>query len=513
MRQLSSLDAQFLAIESPRTVGHVSGLAVLDPSTAPGGRLALADVCRLVAERLPLLPPLRWRLVPVPLGLDHPSWVEDPDFDLEFHVRELALPPDAGERKLAEQVARIVSRPLDRSRPLWEMYVIHGLPDGRVALLTKIHHAVVDGVSGAEIFSALLDIAPEGRDPVPADDHELAERVPGDLELLARAIAGLPLQPLRALRAAPRTLPYLQALPGVRDVPGLGTVSRLAQRVVPGGPDRDVLEFTTQPAPRTPFNGPISAHRRFAFTELPLDVVKAIKDEHGCTVNDVVVALCAGAVRRWLIARGALPADPLIAMVPMSVRTSEQFGTFGNRVSMMVVPIATDEPDPRRRLERIHEVLRTAKERHRALPANLLTDATRFIPPAVAALAARTALSVLADRRPPVNLIISNVPGPQFPLYCAGARLEAHYPVSAIADGVGLNMTVMSYLGRLDFGIVADREQIDDAWALTHGLREELAALEALRPRFAKAPAPRRNGGPQRPRRASRRGSPRADPS
>jgi diacylglycerol O-acyltransferase len=509
VRQLTSLDAQFLAIESPRTVGHVSGLAILDPSTAPGGTLEAADFCRLVAERLPLLPPMRWKLVEVPLGLDHPSWVEDPDFDLDFHIRELALPPGADDEKLGEQVARIVARPLDRSRPLWELYVIHGLAAGRVAMLTKIHHAVVDGVSGAEILSALLDPTPEGRD-VPDQRPAGPERVPGELEMLGRALLNLPMQPLRALRAAPATLPYLQALPGTRELPGMGIVSRLARRLTPGSPSADVLEFPTTAAPKTPFNGPISPHRRFAFGQLSLDAVKDVKNEYGFTVNDVVVSLCTGAVRRWLVEHDALPAEPLLAMVPVSVRTQEQFGTFGNRVSVMVVPIATDEPDPLRRLERTHDTLMTAKDRHRALPADLLTDVTRFIPPAVAARAARTTLSVLAGTRPPLNLVISNVPGPRIPLYCAGARLEAHYPVSVITDGVGLNITVMSYLDHLDFGLVADRELVPDVWSMIDGLREELAALQALSPRFERAPAPRRNGGPRRPPEASRRGSPRA---
>jgi hypothetical protein len=199
--------------------------------------------------------------------------------------------------------------------------------------------------------------------------------------------------------------------------------------------------------------------------------------------------------------------------VPVSVRSPEQVGTFGNRVSVMVVPIATDEADPRRRLDRTHDVLLVAKDRHRALPADLLTDVTRFIPPAVAARAARTTLGVLAGRRPPLNLVISNVPGPRIPLFCAGARLEAHYPVSVIADGVGLNITVMSYLDHLDFGIVADREMVPDVWSMIEGLREELDELTQLTPRFWKAPAPRRPARRRRPRPASPAGSPPADRS
>jgi WS/DGAT/MGAT family acyltransferase len=482
MRQLTTLDTQFLAVESARTYGHVGGLAVYDPSTAPGGRLNVEDLCRLVGERLHLLPPFRWRLVRVPFGLDLPYWIEDPDFDLDFHIRESAVPPPGDDQRLAETVARIFARPLDRNRPLWEIYLIHGLPEGRVALLTKIHHAVVDGVSGAEILSVLLDPSPEGRDLPAAGAPNGGERVPGDLSMLGRGALGLARHPLRMLRSVPKTLPHLTELPGVTALPGGPAVSKGVGRVRSVITRRDpaVLEMTTARAPGTPFNAPISPHRRFAFGQLSLDAVKALKKQCGCTVNDVVVSLCAGALREWLLERDALPDEPLVAMVPVSVRTPEQRGQFGNRVSMMIVPIATDEPDPQRRLARTHELLLSAKERHRALPADLLTDATAFIPPAVAALAARTTMEILGRTRPPLNVVISNVPGPRDPLYLAGAQLEAHYPVSVVVDGVGLNITVMSYLDHLDFGIVADRELVEDAWELLKGLRHGLSELTAL---------------------------------
>jgi diacylglycerol O-acyltransferase len=481
MRQLTTLDAQFLAVESARTYGHVGSLAVYDPSTAPGGTFEIADLCRLVGERIHLLPPLTWRLARVPFGMDLPYWTEDPDFDLDFHIRESAVPPPGDDRRVAETVGRIFARPLDRGRPLWEIYLIHGLPDGHVALLTKIHHAVVDGVSGNEILTVLLDPSPEGRELPPPDRAPSARRMPGDLEMLGRGVLGMPRQPLRALRSIPTTLPNVTELPGVNAMPGGPTVSRAVGRVrsAIARSDPAVLEATTARPPRTPFNGPISAHRRFAFGQLSLDAVKALKGTLGLTVNDVVVALCAGAVRQWLLDRDALPGDPLVAMVPMSVRTEEQRGTFGNRVSMMIVPIPTDEPDPARRLQRTHELLISAKERHKALPADLLTDATAFIPPAVAALAARTTMQIVSRTRPPVNLVISNVPGPRNPLFLAGAQLQAAYPVSVVVDGVGLNITVMSYRDHLDFGIVADREQVDDVWSMLEGLRTELVAFEA----------------------------------
>ena len=476
MRQLTSLDAQFLGVETASTYGHVGGLAVYDPSTAPGGTLEIADVCRLLSERMHLLPPFRWRLVPVPLGIDLPYWVEDPDFDLDFHIRESAVPPPGDDLRLAETVARIFARPLDRSRPLWELYLIQGLQDGRAALLTKVHHAMVDGVSGNEILGVLLDSSPEGRELPPVPDEPAGERVPGDLEMLGRGLLGIPRQPLRALRSLPSALPNLTALPGANAFPAVPRITGALSRV--RGDDPSVLEVTTARPPKTSFNGRVGPHRRFAFGSLSLETVKRLKNELGITVNDVVVALCATAVRDWLLDRDELPEDPLVAMIPVSVRTEEEAGTYGNRISTMIVPIPTNVEDPRERLLRAHEYLRSAKDHHRALPADLLTDATSFIPPAVAARAARTTMDILGRTRPPLNLVISNVPGPREPIYCAGAELQANYPVSVVIDGVGLNMTVMSYRDHLDFGIIADRDQVDDAWALMDGTAAALDELE-----------------------------------
>jgi WS/DGAT/MGAT family acyltransferase len=478
LRQLTGLDAQFLALETARQSGHVGGLAVLDPSTRANGRLELADVQQMIAERLPLLPPFRWRLKPVPLGLDYPYWIDDPDFDLEYHVRELALAPPPTDAKLGEQVARIFARPLDRARPLWELYLIHGLQGGRVGLLTKIHHAAVDGISGAEIMSVLLDYTAEGRDPPPADDSR-TDAEPSDLSMLARGLLGWPRYVERVLRSLPSTLPNLEDTPIIGDVPGAATLGRSAARIaraLRGRPSR-MLERTTLSPPRTSFNGRVSPHRRFAFGRLSLADVKAVKHAYGVTVNDVVVALCAGAVRRWLVEHEELPDGPLVTQVPVSVRTDEQRGTYGNRIGMMSVPLFTNEADPLKRLQLTHEALRAAKERHKALPAQLLQDATQFIPPAVFARAARVSFSLAATRTPIWNLVISNVPGPQIPLYCAGARVEANYPVSVITDGLGLNITVMSYCGNLDFGIVADREQMRDVWNLIPWLGESLREL------------------------------------
>jgi WS/DGAT/MGAT family acyltransferase len=493
VRQLTALDEQFLALEGPRHYGHVGGVAVLDPSTAPGGKLELADLQYTIAERLPLVPPFRWRLVEVPFDLDYGYWIDDPDFDLDFHVRELALPAPGNDQQLAEQVARIFARPLDRARPLWEIYLIHNYGGDKVVLLTKIHHAVVDGLSGAEIMGALLDLSPEGREP-PPPLKDAGDTQPGDLELLARGLAGLPRYPLRLLRSVPRALPNIDEVPSLAGIPGLkaaGRVAETAQRALGGG--RRVVGRNDLVPPRTSFNGRVSPHRRFAFGQLSLDDVKAIKNEYGATVNDVVVTICAGAVRRWLIEHRELPAEPLVAQIPVSVRTEEQYGTYGNRILIMSAPLFTNEADPVKRLELHHEALLEMKERHKALPAELLQDANQFVPPAVFSRAARLSFTLASSGRgrPAWNLVISNVPGPQFPLYLAGARLEANYPVSVVTDGLGLNITVMSYCGHLDFGIVADREQMPDLWSLIDWLRDE---VEELRPARATQEAARRNG-------------------
>src|SRR4051812_6026869 len=358
MRQLTSLDAQFLALESARQSGHVGGLAVVDPSTAPGAEFGCATVQELLRERLPLLPPMRWRLAEVPFGLDYPYWIDDPDFDLDYHVRELALAKPGNDDQLAEQVARIVSRPLDRARPLWELYVIDGLKSGHTAVLTKIHHAVIDGMSGAEIMGLLLDLEPEGRELPPPPETERDDHAPSELEMLGRGLLGLPRYPVRALRALPRTVPNLEETP-FGALPGAGLLGGLARRVARrDGPKADQLI-----APKTSFNGRITPHRRFAFGRLDLEDVKEVKNAFGVTVNDVVVSICAGAVRRWLIAHDELPDGPLVAQIPVSVRSSEQVGTYGNRIMLMSAPLFTDEGDPVARLAETHEAMGDMKAR------------------------------------------------------------------------------------------------------------------------------------------------------
>ena len=477
MRQLSSLDAQFLAMETPRQTGHVAGLGIYDTSTTPTGQLTCADLKQLLADRLHLLPPLRWRLVEVPFNADYPYWVDDPDFDLDFHVRELALPAPGDESQLAEQVARLHSRPLDRARPLWEIYVISGLREGHTAVYTKIHHAVIDGVSGAEITGMLLDLTPEIQQTTPEQPLKAGRR-PSQAEMLARAAIGLPRYPWRLARSIPSAIPNLEDTQLVA-IPGAATLGRVVSRMQSRLAGTERVARTDLKTPKTSFNTRISPHRRFAFGQLDLDRVKAVKTAYGVTVNDVIVTICAGAVRRWLKEHHELPQAPLVAQIPVSVRTTEQAGTYGNRILMLSAPLFTDIKDPIERLRRTSEELQVMKDRHRALPAELLQDVNHFVPPALFSRAARATFKLSTTvGRPQWNVVVSNVPGPQFPLYCAGARLVAHYPVSVITDGLGLNITAMSYDGHVDVGIIADRDQMPDVWQLIGWLDDSLAELE-----------------------------------
>jgi WS/DGAT/MGAT family acyltransferase len=482
VRQLTSLDAQFLAMESGGTYGHVGALALFDPSTAPGGSVTCDDIAAVVAGRIDQLPPFHQRLVRVPLGLDHPYWIEDPNFDLGFHIRDTAVPPPGDDKQLAETVARIFARPLDRRRPLWELYVIHGIAGGKVGMLSKVHHAAVDGVSGAEILGVLFDLEAD----TPAEQNPgktfKPERRPSELEMLGRGLLGLPRFPFRAARSLPTAIAALPAFPGQALMPGVPQLQRAlaeVQRNLGGSKDAGLVELRAARAPKTRFNGKISPHRRFSFGSLSLEDVKAIKDELGIKVNDVVVALCASAVRDWLLERGELPDEPLVALVPVSVRTKEERGTFGNKVTGMILPIPTDVADPRERLMRAHSLLKRAKGQTQGLPASLMTDVSNFLPPAIFSRAARVALDVTGRVRPALNLVISNVPGPPVPLYCAGAQMEGHFPVSVITDGVGLNITVMSYLDHIDFGVVVDRDMVDDAWTFVDSLERALEELKA----------------------------------
>ncbi|MEO6144878.1 MAG: wax ester/triacylglycerol synthase family O-acyltransferase [Dermatophilaceae bacterium] len=476
MEQLSGLDGAFLAMETRSVFGHVGSVCIVDTGVDPGAgpALTLEHLTRVIESRLPLVPLFRRRLVTVPLGLDHPYWIQDPDFDIAFHVRELALPAPGSDRQLTDQVARLHARPLDRGRPLWELYLITGLGGGRAAIYSKIHHAAIDGVSGGDILTAVLDTTAQGRDLPPVEAFE-GEPPPDPLLLLARSAVSLAFQPMQAVKVVAdlaRSVPLLANAIG----------SPLAQRLT-GKESGDLLSQTGLRAPSTPFNAPLSRHRRCAFTDLPLAEVKALRGSSGrpgLTVNDVVMALCAGALRRWLQLHHALPDAPLIAAVPVSVRTRDQKGTYGNRVSMMLAALPTNLSDAGVRLGAMHEAMRAAKDQHGAISAGLLADVSQFAMPALANQAWRLSARLrLMERVSPFNLIVSNIPGPRVPLYLAGAEVLSYHPVSALVDGQGLNITVMSYRGNLYFGLIACRKLVPDLEVMAGYLREELDALTA----------------------------------
>ncbi|MGV9308989.1 WS/DGAT/MGAT family O-acyltransferase [Nonomuraea sp. NPDC003727] len=464
MAQLSALDAQFLNFETATNVANIAGLAVLD------GPLLRRDLQDLLTQRLPHVAAMRRKLAPVPFGLDHPYWVHEDDLDLDYHVREIGLPPPGDDRQLAEQVSRLHARRLDRNRPLWEIYLIHGLAGGRTGLYTKIHHAAVDGVGGADVLAVLLDLTPVPAPP-PEVEPEPDEPAPSPLEMVGRALTRLAANPAQAVKFAARAVPHLDEIPVVSKVPGVELVSGLARTLAGTG---DAPALPALPAPRTPFSGPISAHRRVAFVSLPLEEIKEVRKAFGVTVNDVVMAVCAGGLRAWLAAHGGVPDRPLVAGVPFSVHERGP----GNQVTIMTAPLAVHVEDPVARLEQVQAAMDRIKERFSLSPARWLREFSESMPAALMGLAARSAFQLVGHTAPPINVTISNVPGPQFPLYVCGARLLTFYPVSVITDvSGGVNITCFSYDGVLNIGVVTDRDMIPDAWEITDSLRDALAEL------------------------------------
>jgi WS/DGAT/MGAT family acyltransferase len=469
MQQLTGLDAAFLALETANATGHVGGVCVLDPSGAPEP-LTLARLTEVLGERLPQVPVLRRKLLTVPWGLDQPYWIDDADFDIEYHIREIALPRPGSDAQLGEQVSRLHARPLDRSRPLWEIYLITGLARRRAAVYTKIHHAAIDGASGAELLTVLLDLVPAGRE-LPASEPFQPARPPGLPVLAALAAAKLAWRPVQTVRITSEL---------VRVLPSLAPALSMLAGGVLGLNRGDGSVISTRPgrAPATPFNRPITPHRRVAFRSVSLDSVKRVKNAFGVSVNDVVMAMCAGALRRWLADHDALPESPLIAMIPVSVRDPASKGALGNKVSAMLAVLPTHVTDPELRLDIVHAATKLAKAQQAAIPQGLVDQISDFAPPALTARAARVVFATgVLNRLPPFNICISNVPGPNVPVYLCGARLLAHYPVSVVTDGQGLNITLVGYLGQLHFGLVSCRELVPDIDGLADYLVDELEVL------------------------------------
>ncbi|HEY5646298.1 MAG TPA: wax ester/triacylglycerol synthase family O-acyltransferase [Pseudomonadales bacterium] len=466
MQQLSAQDASFLYLETPTTPMHIGGIMIYDPSTVRGGKQRFKDILRAIESRLHLARSFREKVVHVPFNLDHPWWIEDKHFDLEYHVRHVRLPEPGDWRQLCIQVARLHSRPLDLTRPLWEFTVVEGLdaipglPKGSYAIVTKVHHACIDGVSGVDLIEAIHDLESQP-DEIPKSRPWTGEHDPNPLELLFRAQINTLTQPFRFAEVMAKTIP---------------AVGRLGQLLT----DRPVEAPRIQP-PRTRFSHQITAHRVVEGRSFDLAAVRAMKKSvPGATVNDVVLTLVGGALRRYLQEKQELPDQSMIAMAPISVRGEEGKNAFGNQVAAMTVALGTEIADPLERLQSVHESAQASKAMTNAVGAKLLTDYSQFIPSTTAALAARLYTEYgLAERMSvPFNCVVTNVPGPQVPLYCAGARLVTQFGLGPIFDGMGLIFPVFSYCGSITISVTSCREMMPDPGFFGCCLDESFEALK-----------------------------------
>jgi WS/DGAT/MGAT family acyltransferase len=476
VRRLSGLDAGFLVLETDRAPMTIASLSILDSSSA-SAPLSVERLRNLLRERLDRAPALRRRLVALPLGLTRPYWTElaPEEIDLEQHVEHTTLPAPGGWHELRELVAWEIAQPLDRSRPLWHLLLVSGLegvdgvPKGSVGLIARVHHAAIDGVSGAEILAALCEggaepttrAAPTDAPSFRAGRGGLLRKVGGDL--LAA--------PQEASRAAGRALAALTD----------AARRRLKERAAREAESAGVPPPLPFRAPRSALNRPLSGRRAWAPALFHLSAVKAVRAAQDATVNDVLLAVCAGALRSWLEERNALPPEPLVAMVPVSVRAESERGDAGNLVSAMLVSLATDEADSKTRLARICAATRSSKVAHRAVGARTLLESAQLAPFALSGLAARlySRLHLAERHRPMFNLVITNVPGPSEELRVGGARMVAHLPAGPLFDGLGLILPIFSYAGRVAIGVTADRVVMPDAVDFARRLEaafEELAA-------------------------------------
>ena len=462
MKSLGGIDASFLYMETPQTPMHVAGLSIVElPKGFDGDFYGVYK--RHLAARLHLFPVLKKKVVPVPWDIDHPIWVDDDELDIDYHIRHLGLPKPGTMQQLEELVGRLHSNFLDRSRPLWEFYVIDGLADGTVAIYTKIHHAAVDGGAGMALTNMMYDISPSGRQIEPPPPPAAKKAPPDALALIGGAYKNMLSQQVSALQRIPDVLKAIASV----TMPVVGNVVRIPAQGLP-----NLI------APKTILNATITSQRAFTARSLSLADAKAIAKETGTKLNDVVLATCAGALRRYLIEKHALPKEPLVAFVPVSLREPGNTDS-NNQVSGMLCSLATDIRDPLERLRTIQESSRQAKDlsgRVRdATPRDFSIFGAPFVMHEAMELYGR---SHLADRLPPpANVVISNVPGPQTPLYVAGARVLTLYPVSIPAHGMAVNLTVQSYCGSLDYGLTACRRTVPDLRKLAGYLDESLQEL------------------------------------
>jgi diacylglycerol O-acyltransferase / wax synthase len=481
MQRMNGIDPMFIYSDTPDTPMEVAYACVFDPTTVEGG-YSFARVQDRLTSRLPLVPPFRRRLMTVPLGLDHPRWVDDPDFQLDNHLFRVALPAPGGEHEYARAVAEVLEHPLPPEQPPWEMHVLEGLEGGLVGLMAKVHHSVIDGVAGADLLARFLDLAPEGDDGAAEEDAWSPPALPSYGRLVTDALPHVATSPMRALRAS-------------REIGR--TAVRLVQRAV----DRATGPVSIPGGAPATFGTQVGSRREVAFAELDLAEVRALKDRFGATINDVVLAVCSGALRHHLIAQGQDTDSPLIAVIPVSVRAEDTTEALGNRLSAMFVPLANDKKTPLERLRTAIAASEYCKGQERAVGfgpmASLLADA---IPPAIARPAIHLGVRAgLVRRLRAGNLMISNVPGPDFPLYFAGMRLQNLYPLGPVVDGVALNVTVQSYLSSLFIGINASATAVPDASGLASEMADELTLLTKMAADVTGRRTPRRRAPAEAP--------------
>ncbi|MBV9606932.1 MAG: wax ester/triacylglycerol synthase family O-acyltransferase [Solirubrobacterales bacterium] len=454
--RLTGLDSSFLHLERDAAHMHVAGCSVFE-----GEAPAHDELIEAIESRLHLVPRYRQRLAFVPLGQGRPVWVDDPHFKVRYHVRHTALPRPGGDAELKRLAGRVFSQALDRSRPLWELWLVEGLAGDRFALLSKTHHALVDGVSGVDIATVLFDTSPEPLPVAAPQHHWVARPLPTPAQLLADALlerATVPAEVVRGVRAALRGPRTVAAKVGQ----ALGSVGAVARTGL-------------QTAPPSPFNVRIGPHRRFTWVRADLAEFKAIKNSLGGTVNDVVLAAVAGALGNYMRLHGQ-PTDgvELRAMVPVSIRADIERGALGNRVAAMWAALPVGITDPVARLHTLSEEMQDVKSSGQAVGAEILTRLSGFAPPTIMAQAAR-----LQARQRLFNLVVTNVPGPQFPLYLLGRELEAIYPMVPLAENTALGIAILSYNGQLNFGLVADYDALADVEVLADELRASIEALAA----------------------------------
>ena len=470
--RLTGLDASFLHLEHGDQIHmHVASCMVFD-----GPPPSHDELVAHVEARLHLVPRYRQRLAFVPFGQGRPVWVDDPHFNTRYHVQHHALPPPGSDEQLKHLAGRCFSQRLDRSKPLWELWLVEGLEDGRFAILGKTHHALVDGISGVDITTVLFDVTPEPA-PTPAPEQPWVPRpLPSGAQLLADALlerATVPAEIVRGLRSLV-TRPRRVAKELLGDIAAVGSFA------LPGA----------RSAPPSPLNVPIGPHRRFTWHVEELDRVKGVKNALGGTVNDVVLATVAGGLGRYLRAHGHPTIDlRLRAMIPVSVRSDEARGALGNQVAAVWATLPVGETDPVEALALVRGEMEGLKESHQAVGARLLTELTGFAPPTVMAQAAR-----LQARQRYFNLVVTNVPGPQFPLYVLGRRMRAIYPMVPLAQRLALGIAIMSYDGSIAFGLNADYDVLPDVELLARQLGE---AFDELAEAAGEPPRRRR----ERPRR------------